>query len=64
MRIDVVQVKLYRLNPILSVTSVSKTTTPAPYLAVFEQGGSADIFSLITGGGGGWGAEMTLLRAL
>ena len=32
---------------------------PAPYLAIFEQGGSADIFSLITGG-----AEMTLLRAL
>ena len=30
----------------------------APYLAIFEQGGSADIFSLITGG-----AEMTLLRA-
>ena len=25
----------------------------APYLAIFEQGGSADIFSLITGGGGG-----------
>ena len=24
----------------------------APYLAIFEQGGSADIFSLITGGGG------------
>ena len=23
----------------------------APYLAIFEQGGSADIFSLITGGG-------------
>ena len=31
----------------------------APYLAIFEQGGSADIFSLITGG-----VEMTLLRAL
>ena len=30
-----------------------------PYLAIFEQGGSADTFSLITGG-----AEMTLLRAL
>ena len=32
----------------------------APYLAIFEQGGSADIFSRVTWGGG----EMTLLRAL
>ena len=31
----------------------------APYLAIFEQGSCADIFSLITGG-----IEMTLLRAL
>ena len=31
----------------------------ALYLAIFEQGGSANIFSVITGG-----AEMALLRAL
>ena len=36
-------------------------TEAVSYLAIYEQGGSADIFSLFTGGGG---AEMTLLRAL
>ena len=29
------------------------------YLAIFKQGGSADIFSLITGGGGGEGRDDT-----
>ena len=33
-----------------------------PKLEFFEQEGSADIVSLISGGGGG--AEMTLIRAL
>ena len=30
-----------------------RNVSPAQYLAIFEQGGSADIFSLITGGWGG-----------
>ena len=36
-------------------------SVPALYLAIFEQGGSAYIFSYYWGGGE---AEMTLLRAL
>ena len=30
--------------------SLPPPSPSAPYLAIFEQGGSADIFSLITGG--------------
>ena len=37
--------KLYPINQ----QKISFCHTPVPYLAIFEQGGSADIFSLITG---------------
>ena len=47
------------LMGIIVIFKQSLTVSAAPYLAIFEQGGSADIFSPIT-----WGAEMTLLRAL
>ena len=47
-----------------SLRTSNRLHPSAPYLAIFEQGGSADIFALITGGGGRDGTSKNVIVTL